>query len=186
MASVVIVFLLYLFILYFILQKADFKLINQEINYINWENLINSLTVAEFPDRFRCLIFSILKNNCPIKNINPNFSNPYRKSRKVLARKIRKLNNKLCNIPFNSPNYNSIKEKIKLLKGKQIQSFQKERISSENSAVCKINKDKKYFFKYVNKFKTTLSSPSILIDKNNKIITDPTLQFRSPPASNLL
>ena len=30
------------------------------------------------------------------------------------------------------------------------------------------------FFKYVNKFKTTLSSPSILIDKNNKIITDPT------------
>ena len=77
------------------------------------------------------------------------------------------------NTTLNSLNYYAIKSKIKVFEEKQIESFQNERKSSENLAVNKIKNDKKYFFKYVNKFRAQPSSATILID-NNTIITDPT------------
>ena len=77
------------------------------------------------------------------------------------------------NTTLNSLSYYAIKSKIKVFEEKQIESFQNERKSSENLAVNKIKNDKKYFFKYVNKFRAQPSSPTILID-NNTIITDPT------------
>ena len=144
------------------LSKANFEVINHTINSLNWKDWVESLNMEDIPDRFRCLIYSILKVNCPIniyKTKKFDLSNPFKKSRKILARKIRKLNNQLGNTPLNTPSYIAIKNKIKIFKEKQIESFVRERKSSEYSAVSKIKTDKKYFFKYVNKFKTQLTSP---------------------------
>ena len=48
-----------------------------------------------------------------------------------------------------------------------------EKFNKENIAVAKIKKDPKYFFNYSKRFQKTNFTPSILIDKNNQIVSDP-------------
>ena len=51
--------------------------------------------------------------------------------------------------------------------------FFEEKHSEETKALEKIKKDSKFFYKYVKKFKKIPSSPSILVDSSNNLITDP-------------
>ena len=68
---------------------------------------------------------------------------------------------------------NKLVTKIEELKMEQKQSFITERFENEDRAVNKIKTDSKYFFKYANRFRKVLSSPSILVDENENLITDP-------------
>ena len=47
------------------------------------------------------------------------------------------------------------------------------KIQQENKAVNKIKSNNSYFFKYANRFKSSVSSPIILTDKENNAITSP-------------
>ena len=63
--------------------------------------------------------------------------------------------------------------KIKLLRDEQKQSFLNEMRNAENRAVSNIKSDNKYFFKYANRHRKVLASPSVLVDQNHNLVTDP-------------
>merc|ERR1712015_203224 len=46
-------------------------------------------------------------------------------------------------------------------------------LKEESKAIDVIKSDKKYFYKYVNRFKDSSRSPNLLVDEDNKTITDP-------------
>ena len=154
------------------LNTADFDAINHAFKSFDWDNMVSSLTVDEFPEEFKQIVFSIIKQNCSKLNTNPkSFTSSHKRKRKIISRKIRKLKKKLSKC-LTIISQNSVKNKIKQLKEEQIQSYLSERNAQELIAVNKIKSDKKYFFKYANRLRKTLSSPSILLDTNNELVND--------------
>lgn len=155
------------------LNCVNFTTINNELKVIDWERLINSSTVEEFPDKFRQEVFTVLERNCSRLNYSSKiYTSVHKKERKIIAKKIRWQNKKLMS--SNSLNAKEeIMVKISKLKKKRTQSFFKERSTQESLAISKIKTDSKYFFKYANRFKASLSSPSLLLDDSDNVITDP-------------
>ena len=158
------------------LNSANFECINNEFKNFNWENFIESSTVENFPERFKSKVFSVLERNVLTKNCNHKlYTSCEKRKRKITAKKIRVLKNKLGSFS-SSPSSalaRKLREKIDKLQKDRHHSYFRERRAQENAAINKIKRDKKYFFKYVNRYKTTTSSPSLLLDENENLITDP-------------
>ena len=68
--------------------------------------------------------------------------------------------------------FQTINKKIQTLKDKQKQSFFEEKHNDERKATSKIKVDARYFFKYANRFRKTLTSPSILVDDNGNLVNN--------------
>ena len=66
-----------------------------------------------------------------------------------------------------------LNSKIEDLLTKQKESFFEEKHNEESIAISKIKTDSKYFFKYSNRFRKILSQPSILVDPDDNLLTDP-------------
>ena len=168
----------------FNLLKANFEKINLALETIDWDRFVESTPIELFPEKFKCKIFSIVQQYCPRNDVNYVKFNSFIKKRRIIARKIRKYNKILskfssAQLPPSSfyfpTNYiNKLKVTVQKLKEEQKASYIDQRRLQENAAVNRIKSDIKYFYKYTKRFKATNSSPSLLIDKQENIINDPT------------
>ena len=159
----------------FNLNHANYDGINNELSQINWESIISNSTVEGFPEVFKQLIFSTLEKHCPSVSTFKNRKSSYWKKRRKISRKIRNYNKKLKSYDTvkNSFVIQQISTKIKNLQDAYKNSFFDEKRLAESLATSKIKTNSKYFFKYANRFRKTLSSPSLLLDKDDVLINDP-------------
>ena len=80
----------------FDLNKANFKEINYYLSKIDWQSFVAETSVEDFPVKFNQLVFSSLTNLCPLKRSRKNtVLNSHQKSRKIIARKIRRYNKQI-------------------------------------------------------------------------------------------
>ena len=158
--------------------KANVQQIDRAFAELDWDTIISNTSIDDFPEMFNYLVFSVLKQHCPLfvkKGDKIVLKNRFTKERKIFSRKIRKYNKRIIQlkqIDVNHPDIVDLNSKVKELTDKQKQSFYSEKYEEEHKAVSKIKSDNKYFFKYANKFRKVLTSPRILVD-GDTVITDP-------------
>ena len=130
-----------------------------------------------FSKVFKEIIYSTVEKHSSVNTARYNSSGGlYKKRRKIIARKLRKLKKRSVKWKSEGCELNKIKkldEQIICLQDAQKQSYFDERKQKEVKTISKIKIDSRYFFKYANSFRRTLLSPSIIIDTSNMLITDP-------------
>ena len=154
------------------LNSADWSSVNNDFSCLDWDKIV-SCPLNDFPDVFRNTVFEILSKHCKI-NISKQNTVFYDKKIKSLNKKIYKFKNqmKYSNCCQSRRKKLSLAI-IKLIDSKK-QVFFSNILSRETKATQKIKSDKKYFFKYVNRYRKTLShSPKLLIDDNGNAVSDP-------------
>ena len=122
------------------------------------------------------MVFSVLKKYCPYTSkTGKAYKSSYKKKREIISRKIRKCNTKISNLNifYQKSKIAKLNAKIEKLRQEQKDSFFTEKNAEEKVAISKIITDSKYFFKYANRHRKALSSPSILVDSNSDLFTDP-------------
>ena len=152
------------------LSTANFEQINLEFAKINWNSLFTGV-IEDIPKKFNKKVFAVLQKYSKPFKYNTKFKNSFAKNRKIISRKITKLNKRL---KFSNYNLNKNQTQIKINKLRELtkRSYFEERIFYENKAIDQIKTDSKYFFNYAKKFKTVISSPSMLQNSKGDIITD--------------
>ena len=158
----------------FDLHSADFNLINFEFSNIDWNNLIED-EVELFPDGFHQVVYSVLSRHCKLKIQNKHFRKGtkfFHKKLDIINRKIRRHKKRSNRLGLSSSKSEKIKTKILSLKDEKRKFFLDHRLKEEGSAVSKIKTNTKYFFKYANRFRKVVSSPSILLDSLDDPVVD--------------
>ena len=92
----------------FDLDCADYDQINMELETVDWENFVNEVFVEDFPQKFQFKVHSILQKHCSLKYSNKKIYNYHFKQRRILTRKIIKLNRLLCMAKFSGFSCNAI------------------------------------------------------------------------------
>ena len=152
------------------LQTSDYKAINEELSEVDWERVVDVPT-NDFPDCFRNIVYKILeKHSKATSKRKTSFSRKVN----VFNRKIQKTKKKLKLSNLSTKRKQSLNNTLIDLVNQKKQFLFDSKILEENKAVNKIKSDKKYFFKYANRFKIApSSSPAVLLNKNSDTVTDP-------------
>ena len=155
------------------MNSSNVTQINSDFSEINWD-WVNTVEIEQFPEIFNRLVYSVLAKNSKFLTNNSNSTrlNNFQKKRKIISRKISKLNRKILLNKNDNVKVEQYSTKINALLSKKKDSFFSERFRNESKAINNIKRDSKYFFKYTKKHKQSPSSPSLLVDKNNNTITD--------------
>ena len=128
--------------------KAQFDEINFHIGNVNWDELNELCTPDEFPELVRLTILQICELNTPVKCFRSKKLSRYKRERRSLSRKKRKLTLRLENKKLNESVKTNTKRKLVEIHEQIKQSINYEYLKNEKEAVSKIQTDPKYFYNY--------------------------------------
>ena len=128
--------------------KAQFDEINRCIGNVNWDELNQLCTTEEFPELVRLTILQICELYTPTKCARSKNLSRYKRERRTLSRKRRKLNLKLENKKLNEAVKSNTKKKLMDILDQIKKSINDEHLENEKEAVSKIQTDPKYFYSY--------------------------------------
>ena len=161
------------------LNNVDFDKVNHSLSLVDWHSILKPNLIEEFPENFKNIIFAAIENNNPSTIFKRKRGNGYfQKQRKIICRKITKLTKQLekfsnSDTVQNPEKIRKIEKSLSKLYKDKKQSFFNERSFEEKNAVSKIKTDTRHFFKYANRYRRVLQSPSMLIDTTGNIVTEP-------------
>ena len=157
------------------LTKTNFELVNKELSDVNWDEVV-SVPIDDFPGVLRNVVFQILSKHSTFNITNKRKSRcKFSKNLDAITKKMQKMRKKLKFSLCSSKNRVAFSDKIKKLHDLKKQIIFDKKLFHENKAINKIKHNSKFFFKYVNRFRKSSSSPNIFMDKNNNAVTDPKL-----------
>ena len=128
--------------------KAQFDEINHHIGSVNWDELNELCTPDEFPELVRLTILQICELYTPVKCCRSKKLSKYKRERRSLGRKKRKLNLRLLNKEINESVKTNTKRKLVKIHDQIKLSINDEYMKNEKEAVNKIQTDPKYFYNY--------------------------------------
>lgn len=134
-------------------DSIDWKIINNEISNIDWQEEMNGQTSSEMYKLFTSKLLNICISNIPRKRQLKSYSIP--RDRRVLIRKRTKLNKRL----HEDQNRNTVKQKLEQIEMELAQSYERESKSEEQRAISNIKVNPKYFYKYAKKKKQIHAQP---------------------------
>ena len=160
--------------------KTDFKKLSEHLDTIQWDELQASCDPHEFPELVRLVILQVSEFYAPAKcfRSKSNRLSAYRRLRRTLNRKKRKLYKVLETKQLSSENVEKIKGKIVTIQDEIKESINEESLKSELEAINKIKEDPKYFYTWAKrklKYKTNigpLSDSSGQLQHDDKIMAD--------------
>ena len=155
--------------------KAEFASINSNIAKVDWELLLETAGLEEFPATFTKCILEICQEHCPLKL--PPKRHGSSKMR-VLSRKKRKLQQRLDTALTTPDAYNfeyvrKLEDSISLLHYDIKDAIVSERRYCEELAVGKVKSNPKYFYSYAKRFTKQKQTISMLFNSDNSICTNP-------------
>ena len=155
-------------------EKADFQGIDSDIQEIDWESLLETEGLENFPAAFSSRILAICQEHCPLK-VPPKRQGSTKM--RILSRKKRKLQQRLDTAlvsPDVLPEYiEQLEDRISMLHYDIKDTIVSERHYREEQAVGKVKTNPKYFYSYAKKFAKQKQTISMLFDTNNDICTSP-------------
>ena len=160
------------------LNKADWDAIRTELSSIAWENELSGKGVEEMNETINEKINAACIKHSPTRQSqNKNKLNmpPHRRS---LIRTRRKVNSKINFCKYLKPT--GYEKKLEKLNKKKAMieisirdSIREEDIKNEKAAIEKIRTNPRAFFTFANNKSKVMSSIGPLLDKNNKLQSDP-------------
>ena len=165
------------------LRKADFTRINEQLNDVNWDELMNLCNENEdtdgtiFTELFEAVVLQICLINSPLKaQSSKSHRTKFSRERYILNRKKRRLNCRLKCLKKHNPQSPEIQKVEKMLNYMYIQirdSIESQLKYKEMQAVEKIKSDPKFFFSYAKKFSKLKSNTGPLLGKDGKLHNEP-------------
>lgn len=128
--------------------KAQFDEINLCIGNVNWDELYELCTPEDFPELVRLTILQICEQYTPTKHARSKNLSKYKRERRALSRKKRKLTLRLENKKLNAAVKSNTKKKLVNIMDEIKKSINDEHLKNEKEAVNKIKTDPKYFYNY--------------------------------------
>ena len=155
-------------------SKADFIGINAKIQDTDWNTLLETVGLENFPASFSAQILAICQEHCPMK-LPPKRQGSTRM--RILSRKKRKLQHRLEKAlasPDVLPEYiRQLEDNISLLHYDIMDTIVNERRHREEQAAGKVKSNPKYFYSYAKRFSKQKQTISMLFGSNNEICTNP-------------
>ena len=130
------------------LFKADFDQINNHIGNTNWDELSEICPSADFPELVRLTVLQICELYAPTKQSRSKKSSKYKRERKTLNRKKRKLNLRLENKKLIEAVKSKTKRRLVEIHDQLKKSINEESLKSEKEATSKIKSDPRYFYSW--------------------------------------
>ena len=130
------------------LYKADYKKLCEHLETIKWDELQAECDPLDFPELVRLIILQVSEFYAPAKcfRSKSNRLSSYRRQRRTLNRKKRKLYKVLETKQLTTESKQQVKENIVLLHDNIKESIYNESRRSEQEAISKIKEDPKYFY----------------------------------------
>ena len=156
------------------MYKADYKKLNEHLETIQWDELEVLCDPHDFPELVRLIILQVSEFYAPAKcfRSKSNRLSEYRRHRRTLNRKKRKLNNVLESKQLTPESIQEIKEKIVHLQDDIKNSITEESRKSEQEAINKIKEDPKYFYTWSKRKLKHHTSIGPLVDSSGKLQHD--------------
>ena len=159
------------------MQKADFDLIRNHLQTIDWDLLSDSCTSAEFPELLKLTVLQICELYTPEKVPPKKPLNKHFRNRNTLRRNRRKLQNKLNMISSLTPHLTHkierVRTKLEDIHSKIKESITDQKIDEERRAVQNIKLNPRFFFSYAKRHAKCKSNIGPLLDLNKKLQQDP-------------
>ena len=154
--------------------KADFKQLNDHLSKVDWDELKSICHPTEFPELVRLTVLQICALHAPTKSFKSKSArlSEYRRERRTLSRKKRKLDRRLDNGDLNYDEKLKVKEKLVEIHDKIKNSITDELVKSEQDAINKIKDNPSYFFSWSNRKLKCRSSVGPLLDNNGDLQHD--------------
>ena len=128
--------------------KADYHKLSEHLETIQWDELQAMCNPQDFPELVRLIILQVSEFYAPAKcfRSKSNRLSTYRRLRRTLNRKKRKLYKVIEKKQLTPESIQEIKEKIVALHDEIKESISEESRKSEQEAISKIKEDPKYFY----------------------------------------
>ena len=126
--------------------KANFDHINNHIGNTNWDELSEMCPGTDFPELVRLTILQICELYTPTKQLRSKRLSKYKRERRTLNRKKRKISLKLENKKLNEAVKSKTKRKLVEIHDQIKKSINDESLKSEFDATSKIKSDPRYFY----------------------------------------
>ena len=160
--------------------KADYQKLNEHLETIQWDELKSLCDPQDFPELVRLVILQVSELYAPTKcfKSKSNRLSAYRRHRRTLNRKKRKLYKVLETKELTPLGIQNVKEKIVNIHDDIKDSFNEESRKSEQEAVNKIKEDPKYFYTWSKrklKHKTNIGPHTVAsghLQHDEKIMSD--------------
>ena len=147
--------------------KAQFDEINHCIGNVNWDELYDLCTAEEFPELVRLTILQICELYTPTKCYRAKNLSKFKRERRTMNRKKRKLSLRLENKKLNEAVKSRTKKKLVDIMDQIKKSINDEHLKSEKEAINKIKTDPKYFFNYSSQQMNCKSGTGPLLQDGN-------------------
>ncbi|KAK4319404.1 hypothetical protein Pmani_009655 [Petrolisthes manimaculis] len=151
-------------------REVDWFNIKNELGETDWQGEFEGTSVDEKYNTIISTTLKIARKYVPPRKACYKATIP--RERKIIMRKRSKLNSriKLCK---NDHDRRGMQDKVKRLEEQLKESHRNERARDETSAVKAIQKNYKYFFKYVKKQATVKAAIGPLVATDGEVISDP-------------
>ena len=155
------------------MHKADFDMINNHLESVDWLELKSSCSQDDFTELFRLTVLQVCELYSPEKVIKPTRRHP---RRRVLKRKMKKLKSRIKAITAERPD----SPVLPILKAEQEEihtemknSIVDDKLKEEEKAVRAIHENPRFFFSYAKRSSKSKSRIGPLFDRGKKIHKDP-------------
>ena len=157
------------------LQKANFELINSDLNSTDWEYLKSICPANDFPELFRLIVLQICMEHTPNKSQQSNM-NPHTRARNTLRRRKRKIKPQISALVQANPNSSKLvklRAEMHDIEKKITDSIADQKREAEGKALAKIIENPRYFFSYAKRFAKRKSTVGPLLNKDKVLEDDP-------------
>ena len=152
--------------------KANFNEINKHLEAVDWDSLHSICPENDFPELVRLTVLQICELHSPTKCYRSKTLSKFKRERRALDRKKRKLNRRLEDPKSTEAVKSQTKNKLVEIHDENKKLIYQESSSSEKEAIKKIRDDPRYFFSWSNRKKKLKTGVGPLLDKSGVLQHD--------------
>ena len=153
--------------------NIEWDKVNTAFDCYDWEEEFSGLNIDDMAEKFIEVSEKICSSHIPEKSVSSNNKKKIPRDRKILMRRRRKLNAKLCDFNISLQRKASLRKMLVQVEKDLLCSHFNSQSKKEKKAVESIKKNKKCFFSYVNELSKAVSKIGPLMTKENKLVSDP-------------